>query len=402
MILFSPRKLTGFNRRLWVGLLLASLIFYGISWVSLAVWQTFNSAPLRGWDFADRGDLVGESPVEGTFQSIAPLRIKSSPSARLGLNFRGQQISTTLFPQIRIRAQVPETLTMRLLAQCELDAVHYLSAPIEPNRTLNWLDLRLAPLEGTAADNCWHTRVASLSVHFEGSGVAQLDAIDLLGTQAAPRVAIQKLTPELWLAARDERWRQFPGEGIDAPMSPLMALLAAAATLLLALLGMRYLGRQALVENSRLKFRQLLNFGTRAGWLAAAQMTMISGLAIALLAWLQRNTVAFDSDAALRYLLFVPLQQALLFGLLNALARRASGQNLSPLAIGLGFGLLHTPNFALMCFSALAGVLWAEQVKRYSSMSPIIVSHWLLGLALGALASGPTLRNLSVGVRFFG
>lgn len=106
-------------------------------------------------------------------------------------------------------------------------------------------------------------------------------------------------------------------------------------------------------------------------------------------------------NAALRYLPWVALQQWLLQRLIRPMAESWTNDRVVAISgSALCFGLLHFPNPALMLFSALAAAGWCWLAQRHRALLPLILSHWLLGLAALTLLSPTLLRNAEIGSRF--
>lgn len=394
----SPPRLTHFK------LLLAALWLCGLAWLGLGLYQTRNAEPRSGWALAQRADLVGERVDGAAIESMAPLTIDANGRFSLGLNFFGHPISTQDVSQMRIKVQSQLPFVVHLLAQCQLDGPHFLSAPItlgDGITVIEWSDatLRFAPVnDATATPDCLYTRLASLSLQGQARQTLGIGEISLKPTKAQAAVALSAWTPEQWLWRRDQALLQTPGAVIVSPLGPMAQWLLGGLLFVCAALAV---WQTPLLEKSP---RPLLLTARPAvaQWLECANFTLFGLGAIALIGWLQGSALELQTAELARYLAFVPIQQLLLFGLLSGLVRKLTASDLSPLGFGLAFALLHTPNAALMMLTLGAGFFWAQQLRKHGSLWPILLSHLVLGLALGALSEGMWLRNLRAGLGFFG
>lgn len=104
-----------------------------------------------------------------------------------------------------------------------------------------------------------------------------------------------------------------------------------------------------------------------------------------------------------RYAAWALFQQWLLNRVLAREALRLSGGR-QPIAAALVaglFGLLHAPNFALMCATCLGAFIWIQLYFRRPFVLPLAVSHVILSVALVALTPPWLVRNAEIGARFF-
>jgi membrane protease YdiL (CAAX protease family) len=108
-----------------------------------------------------------------------------------------------------------------------------------------------------------------------------------------------------------------------------------------------------------------------------------------------------DWQRLFAYLAFAALQQLLLQKMLLARFSQAMPERAAMLLAAVIFALWHTPNFGLMCLSFIAALLWCALYLRDQALSPLIVSHLLLGWFTLACVPTDLLRNTQVGSAFF-
>ena len=139
--------------------------------------------------------------------------------------------------------------------------------------------------------------------------------------------------------------------------------------------------------------------GDRRAWRAALWFTLAGGGLLLLLSDGTWHPPAFD--AALRYLPWVALQQWLLQRLIRPAAESWTHERIAVISLGaLCFALLHFPNQWLMLLSGIGAAGWVWLGQRHRALLPLILSHWLLGLAALTLLSPTLLRNAEIGSRF--
>jgi hypothetical protein len=104
-----------------------------------------------------------------------------------------------------------------------------------------------------------------------------------------------------------------------------------------------------------------------------------------------------------RYAAWGLFQQWLLNRVLAREALRLTGgrQPTAAALVAALFGLLHAPNFALMCASCLGAFVWIQLYFRRPHVLPLAVSHVILSVALIALTPPWLVRNAEIGARFF-
>ena len=394
----SQRRLTFFKS------LAACAWLYGLTWLVLG-WHQLSERPLNGWALADAGDLIGERVSGAEIVSLKPLELRAKGPFSFGLNFRGAPLSTAQLSPLRMDVRASAPTSVYLLAQCHANGPHFLSAPIAIDKqpiVIDWqADLGFAATNGSGlSPECLRERLASLSLHGDSRGTLFFGPLQWLAgaTPAAP-VQLSAWTPERWLAKRDQSLERDPGLPVATRLTALPLALLASVLAGMLLLALTQKGTWLSAGSTT---PVIWARGSAAHWREAASFTLAGLGAIALIGWAQQSSLSIKSIDLLRYLAFVPVQQLILFGLLNGLAQRLFKADLSPLAIGILFALLHTPNFALMLLTLLAGMAWAKQLKSHRTLLPIIASHLILGIALGALSQGDLVRNLRAGFGFFG
>lgn len=104
-----------------------------------------------------------------------------------------------------------------------------------------------------------------------------------------------------------------------------------------------------------------------------------------------------------RYAAWAVFQQWLLNRVLAREALRLTGgrQPIAAALVAALFGLLHAPNFALMCASCIGAFIWIQLYFRRPFVLPLAVSHVILSVALTALTPPWLVRNAEIGARFF-
>jgi uncharacterized MnhB-related membrane protein len=104
-----------------------------------------------------------------------------------------------------------------------------------------------------------------------------------------------------------------------------------------------------------------------------------------------------------RYAAWALFQQWLMNRVLAREALRLTGgrQVIAAALVAALFGLLHAPNFALMCASCLGAFVWTQLYFRRPYILPLALSHVTLSVALVALTPPWLVRNAEIGARFF-
>lgn len=143
-------------------------------------------------------------------------------------------------------------------------------------------------------------------------------------------------------------------------------------------------------------------FGDRHAWSATLIFTALIALLLTPLGWLDHGASApRDATRWLRYPLWALLQQWLLLAAIAPRLRHLiPDARFAALACGAIFGLLHTPNFALMAFTCAGGTAWAWLGWRHRALLPLASSHAALGLWLVHLAPTWLLRSAEIGGRY--
>jgi hypothetical protein len=104
-----------------------------------------------------------------------------------------------------------------------------------------------------------------------------------------------------------------------------------------------------------------------------------------------------------RYAAWALFQQWLLNRVLAREALRLTTGNkvLAAAIVAVLFGLLHAPNFALMCATCLGAFVWTQLYFKRPYILPLAVSHVTLSVFLIALTPPWVVRNAEIGARFF-
>lgn len=105
---------------------------------------------------------------------------------------------------------------------------------------------------------------------------------------------------------------------------------------------------------------------------------------------------------AITYLGWATLQQWLMLGVLLPRLERAGLPRVGAwLATAAVFGLLHTPNGAVMQLCFLAELWWAACFLRSRALLPVALAHAVCALLVEAGLTGTLVRSLEVSARFF-
>lgn len=108
------------------------------------------------------------------------------------------------------------------------------------------------------------------------------------------------------------------------------------------------------------------------------------------------------TDRLLVYPLWAPVQQLVLGPVIvTRLIRMALPPAAIVIVAGFFFGLLHFPNWELMCLTGGAGCFWAWSFWCYRQLGPAIASHIIIAVLAFHMLPASTLWSGSVGVRFF-
>ncbi|MCK9489865.1 MAG: hypothetical protein M0Q42_10845 [Xanthomonadales bacterium] len=204
----------------------------------------------------------------------------------------------------------------------------------------------------------------------------------------------------------------------DVPPSWTLALILAGPLLVVILGGVsdETRGSAALVFITGLTFGAItgqrdvkaLRFspGDLAAWRNAAVFTAI---VIAILV-IYRLLVQPDyplrwptPEKLARYAAWAVFQQWLLNRVLAREALRLTGgrQVVAAALVAALFGLLHAPNFALMCATCIGAFIWIQLYFRRPYVLPLAASHLVLNVTMIALLPPWLLRNAEIGVRYF-
>ncbi len=108
-------------------------------------------------------------------------------------------------------------------------------------------------------------------------------------------------------------------------------------------------------------------------------------------------------DKLLRYGAWALFQQWLLNRVLAREAVRLTGGRkvVAAALVAALFGLLHAPNFALMCAICVGAFVWLQLYFRRPYVLPLAVSHLVLNVTMIALLPPWLLRNAEIGARYF-
>ena len=108
-------------------------------------------------------------------------------------------------------------------------------------------------------------------------------------------------------------------------------------------------------------------------------------------------------EKIMRYAAWALFQQWLLNRVLAREALRMTGGHkvLAAAVVAALFGLLHAPNFALMCATCLGAFVWTQLYFHRPYVLPLAVSHAILSVSLLMLTPPWVVRNAEIGSRFF-
>jgi hypothetical protein len=108
-------------------------------------------------------------------------------------------------------------------------------------------------------------------------------------------------------------------------------------------------------------------------------------------------------EKMLRYAAWAVFQQWLLNRVLAREALRLTSGNriLAAGIVAVLFGLLHAPNFALMCATCIGAFVWTQLYFKRPFVLPLALSHVTLSILLIALTPPWVVRNAEIGARFF-
>ncbi len=105
---------------------------------------------------------------------------------------------------------------------------------------------------------------------------------------------------------------------------------------------------------------------------------------------------------ATRYTLWALLQQLILGPLLIDRLHAVNGDKARSIVIGaIIFSAFHFPNFALICVTLVAGLIWGRLYLRYHALLPLALSHGVLGALFEHLLPGYLRWSGKVGVGYF-
>lgn len=108
-------------------------------------------------------------------------------------------------------------------------------------------------------------------------------------------------------------------------------------------------------------------------------------------------------EKIMRYGAWAIFQQWLLNRVLAREALRLTNgqQTLAAAIVAVLFGLLHAPNFALMCATCVGAFVWVQLYFKRPYVLPLALSHVTLSVMLIALTPPWVVRNAEIGARFF-
>lgn len=107
-------------------------------------------------------------------------------------------------------------------------------------------------------------------------------------------------------------------------------------------------------------------------------------------------------ERTLRYVGWAAVQQILLCVVISERAARLFRSRAAAIAIAaIAFGLLHTPNAALMQYTLFGGAIWAWNWQRHRALPANVVAHAACGLLLAYGLPPAVLHSAEVGARFF-
>ncbi len=108
-------------------------------------------------------------------------------------------------------------------------------------------------------------------------------------------------------------------------------------------------------------------------------------------------------EKIVRYGAWALFQQWLLHRVLarEALSLTRGHKVLAAAVVAALFGLLHAPNFALMCAICLGAFVWIQLYFHRPYVLPLAVSHAILSVSLLMLTPPWVVRNAEIGARFF-
>lgn len=139
----------------------------------------------------------------------------------------------------------------------------------------------------------------------------------------------------------------------------------------------------------------------------STQHAVLISLSLGGVAWLGMfglgsNRSELDLRMAMSYLLFAGLQQVLLQALVVVALEhtRWSQRWVVLFAAGL-FALWHAPNLVLMLACFVAALLWCAHFLRYRRLTPLVLSHALLGWWISVIFPELYLRSAKIGVMYF-
>lgn len=146
-------------------------------------------------------------------------------------------------------------------------------------------------------------------------------------------------------------------------------------------------------------------FGSQSiasAWQSAGWFVLACSALLGLIAVLHSYGARDVTDRLFVYPLWAPAQQLVLGPII---VTRLTQMGLRPPWIMIGggflFGLLHFPNWELMCLTGAAGCFWAWSFWRYQQLGPAIASHIIIALLAFHLLPPSLLWSGSVGARFF-
>lgn len=171
---------------------------------------------------------------------------------------------------------------------------------------------------------------------------------------------------------------------------------------LVFILGLTYGAIVGQRDVSRLK----LSPGDLAAWRNALGFAAVVVVLLLGYRWLVAPDHALrwpGPEKLARYAAWAVFQQWLINRVLarEALRLTRGREPLAAAIVAALFGLLHAPNFALMCATCIGAFVWTQLYFRRPYVLPLAVSHVILSVGLMALTPPWMVRNAEIGARFF-
>lgn len=415
------------------------------------------------WDFSRADNIVGKGSTglanvrfeQDGLYAIAP----EVGTIDLSLPLRGELVDTTVIGKIALSLETSAPARVMLLVQRGATRPEWLNTRIESGAH----DLQL-PLLQTGDAPATGLQLHIETAPESGVVLHRLALLPAMGASPMAIEATDAATPERLLAFRDQARKQFPAALVQPPapwLAPAQALarrLPSASwlpwsCLVVSLIAMASAVRRRLRATEPTSPRRAalelcmgllpcvvlllagwpardanlvatLAFacagaslflwpvpqsawrwlGDAAAWRDAMLATALIALLLAPLLWLPDvgDPPSRSPDRYWRYPLWALLQQAMLLIAIvpRALPVSRNRAGIAALLAGLGFALLHLPNFTLMLATTAGGALWAALGLRHRALLPLAASHTALGLWLTQISPTWLLRSAEVGGRF--